>query len=241
MKNDSRTAKYYDITSQISKGKEIISEELLLIKKVFKKDSTVLDLGCGTGRHLIPLFNSNYFSKIVGLDITKEHLDILKKNLPQINYKDLINADFNDFEFNDQKFDGIFLFWNALNEICLTDKSLDDFVKKCLNILNPKGKILINIDDIKTFDIEKLNFEYEIPENELGLKNYQFKVIKFNSEKNLSISEESFYTNKEILRSEITQRWWTLEEISTSAKNFGLELKQEKITSNNELYIVLSR
>ncbi len=241
MKNDSRTAKYYDLTSQISKGKDIVLEELLLIKKVFKKDSTVLDLGCGTGRHLIPLFNYNYFKRIVGLDITKEHLDMLKKKLPQINSKDVINADFNDFDFGDQKFDGIFLFWNALNEICLTDKSLEEFIVKCFSILTPKGKLLINIDDIKTFNIEKLNFDYEIPENDLGLKNYQFKVVKFNSEKNLTISEESFYTNKEIFRSEITQRWWTLEDISSSAKIFGLKLRQKKISLNNELYIVLSK
>jgi len=241
LKNDSKTAKYYDITSQISKGQEIIDEELLLIKKIFKKDSIVLDLGCGTGRHLIPLFNENYFNQLIGLDITKEHLELLRKKSSKFNSKDLLNVDFNNYDFGEQKFDGIYLFWNALNEICLTDKSLNEFLEKCISILSPKGKILINIDDIKTFNVDELNFEYELEKNDLGLKNYQFKVIKFNSEKNLSISEESFFTDKEIFRSEITQRWWTLDDILKEANSLGLALKQEKITSNNELYIVLSK
>ena len=46
------------------------------LKKSVKPDGWILDLACGTGRHLIPLSKENYC--VVGLDISQKLLRIAK-------------------------------------------------------------------------------------------------------------------------------------------------------------------
>ncbi len=50
--------------------------QLLFLKKTLKTDGLILDLACGTGRHLIPLDKQGY--SVVGLDISLKLLKIAK-------------------------------------------------------------------------------------------------------------------------------------------------------------------
>jgi SAM-dependent methyltransferase len=56
-------------------------EELLQLHKSSFKDKIVLDFGCGTGRLL--KWCSIVAKKIYGYDISKEHLNIAKQNVPE--------------------------------------------------------------------------------------------------------------------------------------------------------------
>lgn len=69
----------------------------------------VLDLGCGTGRHAIPLYNLGY--KPYGFDISKNAVDQLKTKLSESGYltDNIIVADmFEQFPYQDSFFDSIF-------------------------------------------------------------------------------------------------------------------------------------
>ena len=79
MKNSNdMAAEFYDkiyykyITSKTTKN------ELKTIKKHIKK-GPVLDVACGTGRHMIPLLKSGY--EVTGVDLSSGMLKVLKMKL----------------------------------------------------------------------------------------------------------------------------------------------------------------
>lgn len=93
--------KFYD--SFIAPNQDKIFAE---IRKVIPKDSTVLDVGCGTGR--LSFQFSDYCKKVVGLDLSSKNISVAEINL-KINPKNnisFIHGDVNKVvEQNFAKFD----------------------------------------------------------------------------------------------------------------------------------------
>jgi ubiquinone/menaquinone biosynthesis C-methylase UbiE len=78
--------------------------ESYFLRRYFQKQKKVLDLGCGTGRTTIPLFELGY--DIIGVDITPEMIEnakkIANKKQLKINYRvgDALNLKFEDNTFD---------------------------------------------------------------------------------------------------------------------------------------------
>ena len=115
------------------------SEEIL-INKYFKPRSTILDIGCGSGRTAISLSQSGF--NVIGVDITPEMIESAKK----ISLSKNLNIDYRvgdatKLEFPDSYFDGAIFANNgwvqipgkenrqkALSEICRTLKPNSYFI-----------------------------------------------------------------------------------------------------------------
>ena len=113
-----------------------ISTNLLI-----KPNNKILDIGCGTGRILLPLATKNKKSSFIGLDVSSEMLDILnteirKQKIPNVEIKQY-DAN-NRLPFGDQVFD--LTIWYHSYHIVRNKKFLASEIER---ILKPGGHLLI--------------------------------------------------------------------------------------------------
>ncbi|GAB4285220.1 MAG: hypothetical protein Kow0081_2860 [Candidatus Dojkabacteria bacterium] len=251
LSGNSVNAKYYDIIYSLVKGDDVVAAEVDLICSVLPtnaKNIAILDIGCGTGRHSIPLAKLLPNCSITALDLTTEILNIakqkaLKEKIFNISFKNL-----NFYEFSSStKFDLVVLFWNSLNEIALSDKDLELFFTKLKSLLKKGAKVIINVDDVENVVvIPEIDHLMSITKGE---KKYEleWKVKEFKKDSFITISEEKItvYDKEgniiEQSNGEIIQKWWTKKEIARSAKNFMLTLQNSvHLTVNDELYLIFT-
>ena len=96
---------------------------------------TLLDLGCGTGLELEPIFNRFPRLKVTGIDLTESMLEKLKSKFPDKDMK-LICGDYFQTEFGEEKFDCAVSFQTMHH--FKKDKKLTLY-KKLLNSLKDGG------------------------------------------------------------------------------------------------------
>jgi SAM-dependent methyltransferase len=205
MKNpNDATAEYYDAVLSLTKGSAIVTEELQMIHSIASPGAKILDIGCGTGRHLIPLVKEGY--RASGIDSSPKLLEILKEKLPDA---EIFCEDILAFNEVPEKFDLITMFWNTFNEICLTGKDARNLLEKCIAMLNIRGSILINMDNPAVIDFSSLEFSAKLQK---GL-DYSWKVISYDPVQKISVSVESIREGERTVSTEITQRWWSVKEI----------------------------
>ena len=85
---------------------QTINECVVSFSKLLKKNSYILDVGCGTGCPIDAYLTSNNF-KVLGIDSCKEMIEIAKSK--SIRHAKFINIDFFSFK-SKRKFDAIIAF-----------------------------------------------------------------------------------------------------------------------------------
>jgi SAM-dependent methyltransferase len=237
-------AKYYDEIAKSTKPEKVLTEEIALISSLIKPGSTILDIGCGTGRHLIPLTKLGF--SLTGIDLAAEHIAELRAKQKGTQASDLIQGDFLKQDFKNKKYAGIIVFWNSLNEICLNNDSLLLFLQKAAALIEENGLILINIDDIKYLNLSGLDFKHQHQLANGNIFNYHFQQLAYQPDKNITKTKEIVEISahsKVIERAEgiLTQRWWSFNEINDSCEKLGLKISLKQITANSELYLAISK
>lgn len=142
------------------------------LSKNYKKDSSVLELGCGTGSNLAilaPIY------KVTGIDISGKMLSIAKKKLPG---SEFYKQDITNFKVK-KNFDVILSLYDTINHI----KGLNNWERIFKNV-----KKHLRINGVFIFDINtlyKLNFLYEQPASVISFdRNYMImNITKYHSVK----------------------------------------------------------
>lgn len=119
------------------------SEEKL-IKQYFAKGSSVLDVGCGSGRTTIPLYEIGY--KVVGLDITPKMIEIAKK-IANSKGLDIVyrEGDATKLDVDSNSFDNALFANNGWAQIPGKENRLQA-LKEIYRILNPGGLFIFTAD-----------------------------------------------------------------------------------------------
>lgn len=116
---------------------------------IFRKNDSksIMDLGCGTGRHSIYLAQQGFM--VYATDISATGLEITKSKAKRLNLSNIEvkQHDMRDISFDNNSFDGILCVWTTGHGI------LDDS-RKTINeihrVLKPNGVVVI--DYVSTYD-----------------------------------------------------------------------------------------
>ena len=116
------------------------------IEEIFKKYSdkkpkSILDIGCGTGGHLVPLVKRGF--SLIGLDISSTMLKLAHEKLNKLGLSaELYKKDIKDFDLN-RKFDSCLCMFAVLNYVT-TNEGLLRSLKNIRNHLNDNGLLIFD-------------------------------------------------------------------------------------------------
>lgn len=102
----------------------------------------ILDVGCGTGRHYIPLMQKGY--KVTGLDMSQNMLNVLKRKARESKIKPhVFRKDMREIDFV-EKFDAA-ICMNSAFMYLLTDEDILRALRAFQGALKPGGVVIIDI------------------------------------------------------------------------------------------------
>lgn len=235
--NDINASLYDTVYSKVKDEKETDAEVDLVVTLANKGDK-VLEIGCGTGRHMIKLHRKGF--SVTGIDNSQGMLVEARKKIGDEAIRSaipLIYADILTHDFGGAKYDLIISFWNGINEFALNGEDLSGIFSKLVSVLTDDGKIVLNTEDLTLFDPSKPDFELTFTGGKLiwSLKSYDAIT-------RLSIAEEHVIMNNgRESTAEITQKWWSKEELEKAGSDAGLTMEVKTIPENEELYLVFSK
>ena len=129
-------ADVYDLIYAFLDYRKTAKKVKKLIKKHKKvKGNKLLDVGCGTGKHLS--FLKNEF-ECTGIDISNQMLDIARKKYDGIRF---LQADMVNFDLN-EKFDAIICLFSSIGYV-KTYENLKKTITNLSNHLEPGGVVII--------------------------------------------------------------------------------------------------
>ena len=241
MDNNNAGAKYYDDIYGKYIDDDLTKKEVDLIISLIPKNGSVMDLGCGTGRHLIELSKKEI--DVLGVDMADNMIKEVKRKYPKAN---VIKADIYKDRIN-RKFDLVMIAWNAIMEICKNERELDKLFKILKEYLKETGKMLvINLYDEDKPTEEGLDFSDFIEKND---KNYRlrWKLKQLDKVTNTTVCEEKievFDKNNNLidrLITDIEQKWWRKSELEEIGYRHGLTLRESKIKGSEYHYYVFEQ
>ena len=141
--------KYWDkFSSKFDKRKrkEWKVYESLLFNKIaddMNKESTVLEVACGTGR--VTLEISKQAKKVYAIDISSQMIDVARKNIEEkgINNVELSVEDAYNLPFDNDMFD-IVVCINSLHNMIYPEKALSEIKR----VLKPEGRFVATVTGI---------------------------------------------------------------------------------------------
>jgi tRNA (uracil-5-)-methyltransferase TRM9 len=112
-----------------------------IIRKIVKENDLICDIGCGTGRYIIPLVTENH-KTMIGIDISEEMINELREHLKAEHLNtakvDLICNDIGNIKLKDDSVDVVLGMFGTISHFNPPEKRTR-ILKKIYNSLKPGG------------------------------------------------------------------------------------------------------
>lgn len=115
---------------------KVSEAEKLCLKMVLNEYATILDIGCGTGRHANWL--NGRFDGYLGIDASAPMIEAAKSKYPSLNF---VSQDILDFEVAHKSFNVVLLLGNVLDFLHPKERRAALF-ERCFNWLQPDGSLV---------------------------------------------------------------------------------------------------
>jgi len=169
-------AKYYDLFYE----NKSYAKEVSFLTSLIGNRKTVLDVGCGTGRHIELLVKHGYLAS--GLDLNEEMLEIAKTRTNG----EIFASNLLDFKLY-KKYDAIISMFAVFNHL-QNYEELEQGILNCYNHLNSNGILIIDLYNART-DGSKEDY----------YKNYKRVMSwKFNSQDFTEHTDIDYYIDNEV-------------------------------------------
>ena len=172
---------YDEIAESYAKAFSKPSEYIENFLALLPKNAKILDAGCGVG--VDAGFMASKGFKIIGMDLSKEMLDIARQTFPHI---DFMQKDIRELDFPPNSFDGILA---SCSLIHIPKKDTSRLIRKFHQILKKNGAIYIALQGGKSEEIF-INEPFK-PDEKLFLN-----IISFDEINNLLIKNKFSIVNK---------------------------------------------
>ncbi|MEX0686718.1 MAG: class I SAM-dependent methyltransferase [Balneolales bacterium] len=130
-----KTAKYYDALYHFKNYKDASEKIHELVNVHNPNAATLLDVACGTGKHLEYLVK---YYDVEGLDLNPELLNVAQRRSPDIKFHE---ADMTDFNLN-TTYDVVTCLFSSIGYVQSLDK-MNRAIKCMAKHINPGGVILV--------------------------------------------------------------------------------------------------
>jgi len=118
--------------------------EMTVLSKYIASVKTLLDVGCGTGRHIVPLAERGLW--ILGIDKDREYVKVAKNKLRLKELTanvDLLIADACFLPFKPTLFDAVICMGNVLGDVGVRKKDRIAIIQEMIKAAKPKAICII--------------------------------------------------------------------------------------------------
>jgi 2-polyprenyl-3-methyl-5-hydroxy-6-metoxy-1,4-benzoquinol methylase len=214
----------------------------------YNKETKILDIGCGTGRHSIELAKRGY--TVVGIDLSESQLKCAKEKASEQNLKiDFQKHDARNLPFLHQ-FDLIIMLCEGSFPLMETDEMNFQILQNSSNALKPKGKLIFTTLNglFPLFHSVKEFLASQTKEGNATYSNNSFDLMTFR-DYSITNVEDDFGNIKEL---KCNERYYVPSEISWLLKTvdfktidiFGAKLgafsRKDKLTTEDFEMLVIA-
>jgi len=183
----------------------------------FKRSSRILDIGCGTGRHVIELARRGYSA--TGVDLSESMLARARQKAQQVGVEvEFIQADARMLPFIN-KFDLALMLCEGAFPLMETDEMNYMILQSAANSLRKKGKLIFTtLNGLFPLFHSVLDF-IKRGKSEASSSHYSFDLMTFRDTSTLDFVDDDGQTRT----IECNERYYVPSEISWLLKSVGLK------------------
>jgi SAM-dependent methyltransferase len=199
-------------------GQGTIGECDFIEKEIeYNKDTRILDIGCGTGRHVIELTKRGY--NVIGIDLSESLLMCAKEKASNQNLNiNFLQHDARNLPFLDE-FDLVIMLCEGAFPLMETDEMNFKILQNAAKALRAKGKLIFTTLNglFPLFHSVKAFLEKETKEGNATYGENSFNLMTFRDQSTAYV-EDDFGHKKELLCNE---RYYVPCEITWLLKSLG--------------------